>query len=72
MYWRLDVKMMQRPFIIVSRKHAIFIICLIMLTLSNLAVISPNDSQVTAQVQNLELQTKTHEYTLVAEETTLK
>jgi FtsP/CotA-like multicopper oxidase with cupredoxin domain len=41
-------------------------------TLSNLAVISPNDSQATAQVQNLELQTKTHEYTLVAEETTLE
>src|SRR4026207_335760 len=72
MYWRLYVKMMQRAFIIVSRKHAIFIICLIMLTLSNLAVISPNDSQATAQVQNLELQSKTHEYTLVAEETTLE
>ena len=72
MYWRLDVKMMQRPLIIVSRKHVIFVICIIIFAFSNLTVISPNYSQATAQVQNLEPRTKTHEYTLVAEETTLE
>src|SRR6188474_1673070 len=72
MYWRLDVKMMQYPLIIVPRKHAIIVICLIIFAFSNFTVISPNSSQATAQVQNMELRTKTHEYTLVAEETTLE
>jgi nitrite reductase (NO-forming) len=64
--------MMQRPLIVVSRKHVIFVICLICLHCQISQVISPNYSQATAQVQNLELRTKTHEYTLVAEETTLE
>ena len=73
MSWRLDVKkMMQHPLIIVSRKNVIFVICIIIFAFSNLTVISPNYSQATAQVQNLEPRSKTHEYTLVAEETTLE
>ncbi len=62
--------MMQSPFTTVSRKYLIFAISIFGFTLLNLTVVYPN-SDATAQVQNLKPKT-THEYTLVAEETTLE